>query len=388
VTPTGCSHDADAGTGAGRASGNQPVAAHDGTGLSRRGLLLASALAVLAPGAVIGGAGPALARRATPQARIIPAHPLPVPGTVSDAMKGVVGAPLPDNWNAVPKAAQEWRALARASGEGSGPVLAEIRERLGVSLEVTTMAGVRVYISTPADMPARNRDRVLMHLHGGGYVLFPGEVGAGEGMMMAGYGRMRVVSVDYRMAPDFPFPAGLDDAVAVWKAMLSGNDPKRMAVFGTSAGGGLTLALMLKLRELGLPFPAALAPGSPWADLSGAGDSVSANAFVDNVLVLNDGWLGAAASLYAGAESLGNPLISPINGDFSGFPPAILTSGTRDLLLSDTVRVHRKLRQAGVVASLQLFEAQSHAQFLTPFAPETEEAFGEIAGFLDRHLAR
>jgi monoterpene epsilon-lactone hydrolase len=368
-------------------SGREAIA-EDGLTLSRRKLLLASALAALAPGLFAGGIGRAVARNAAPAARMIPEHPLPIPATVSDAMKPVVGAPLPAGWNVVPKTAQEWRDLAAASGEGAGPVLAEIREKLGVKLEVTTMAGVRVYISTPLSMPEENRDRVLLHLHGGGYVLFPGEAGAGEGMMMAGYGRFRVVSVDYRMAPDFPFPAALDDATAVWKALLAGNDPKRMAVFGTSAGGGLAMALVLRLRALGLPLPAALAPGSPWVDLSGAGDSVSANAFVDNVLVSYEGWLGAAARLYAGAAGLGDPLVSPLYGDFSGFPPAILTSGTRDLLLSDTVRAHRKLRQAGVEASLQLFEAQSHAQFLTPFAPETEVAFREITGFLDRYLQR
>ncbi len=160
-----------------------------------------------------------------------------------------------------------------------------------------------------------------------------------------------------------------------------------MAGLGTSAGGGITFALPLKARELGLAFPAVIGPGSPWVDLTGDGDSVFANAFVDNVIVASDGWAGAAAVLYAGAQGLGGPLVSALYGDFSGFPPAILTSGTRDLLLSDTVRAHRKLRQAGVAAVLQVFEAQSHAQFLTPFAPETEEAFGEIAGFFDRHLA-
>ncbi len=110
------------------------------------------------------------------------------------------------------------------------------------------------------------------------------------------------------------------------------------------------------------------------------------NAFVDNALVSSAGWASAAAILYAGGRDLRDPLLSPIYGDFSDFPPAILTSGTRDLFLSHTVRVHRKLRQAGVEAILQVFEGQSHAQFLDPFVPETEEAFSEIALFLDRHL--
>jgi acetyl esterase/lipase len=136
-----------------------------------------------------------------------------------------------------------------------------------------------------------------------------------------------------------------------------------------------------------LPLPAAIAPGTPWVDLTGDGDSIHANAFVDNVIVTSTGWVGAAAKLYAAGHDLRDPLLSPIFGDFNGFPPAILTSGTRDLFLSDTVRAHRKLRNAGVKAILQVFEAQSHTQFLTPFVPETEEALGEIARFFDAHLA-
>jgi acetyl esterase/lipase len=227
-----------------------------------------------------------------------------------------------------------------------------------------------------------------MHLHGGGYVLFPGEVGAGEGMIMSGLEGYEVVSVDYRMPPDHPFPAALDDALAVWKALSAQTDPRRMGVFGASAGGGLTLALMLRARDEGVPLPAAIAPGTPWVDLTGDGDSRNANEFVDNAIVSNTGWIGGAAPLYAGGRDLRDPLISPIYGDFRGLPPAILTSGTRDLLLSDTVRAHRKLQQAGVPAALQIFEAMSHAQFLEPGVPETTEAFGEIGAFFDQHLAK
>ncbi|MBS0270620.1 MAG: alpha/beta hydrolase fold domain-containing protein, partial [Proteobacteria bacterium] len=103
-------------------------------------------------------------------------------------------------------------------------------------------------------------------------------------------------------------------------------------------------------------------------------------------LVSRRSWANAAGALYAASHDPRNPMLSPIFGDFSGFPPAILTSGTRDLLLSDTVRTHRKLRKAGVTAALQVLEGQSHAQYLSPFLPETEEAFGEIAKFLNDHL--
>jgi acetyl esterase/lipase len=206
-------------------------------------------------------------------------------------------------------------------------------------------------------------------------------------MLMAGHGRFRCISVDYRMPPDHPFPAALEDAVAVWRALVAERDPRRMGIFGSSAGGGLTLATLLRARALGLPFPAAIAPGTPWCDLTAAGDSIQANAYVDNVLVAETGWVGAAAGLYAAGRDLRDPLVSPIHGDLRGFPPAILTSGTRDLLLSDTVRAHRALRRAGVEAALQVFEGQSHAQFLDPGIPETAEAFAEMAAFLGRHLA-
>jgi len=130
-----------------------------------------------------------------------------------------------------------------------------------------------------------------------------------------------------------------------------------------------------------------IAPGTPWSDIDRIGDSYKSNEWVDNVLVTWDGWLGRAAKLYANGESLKNPYISPIYGDFKGFPPTILTTGTRDLFLSNTVRTHRKLRRAGVVADLNVYEGQSHAQYQFNInAPETREAFTDIAKFFDRHL--
>jgi acetyl esterase/lipase len=323
-----------------------------------------------------------------PAARTIPARTLPVPGTVSPELQARIAAPYPADWSMVPRDAAAWREFAARSAAEVAPHLPMILQRLNVTVEATKIAGVAVYHVTPADLPSENRDRLLLHVHGGGYVLYPGEAGAGEAMLMAGYGRFRVVSVDYRMAPDFPFPAALDDAMAVWRSLASERDPRRMAVFGSSAGGGLCLALMLRAKQEGVALPAAIAPGTPWVDLTGAGDTLRSNAFVDNVLVSDSGWAGAAARLYAGGADLADPLISPIYGDFRGLPPAIVTSGTRDLFLSHAVRTHRKLRQAGVEAVLQVFEGQSHAQFLDPFVPETAEALGEIAEFFKAKLMR
>jgi acetyl esterase/lipase len=218
-------------------------------------------------------------------------------------------------------------------------------------------------------------------------VLNPGEAGLPEAVLMAGFGGFKVISVDYRMPPEAYFPAAHDDALTVWKTASKAADPKKMAIFGTSAGGALTLATILRAREEGLPLPAAIASGTPMSDTTKAGDTFHTNEMVDNVLVSRDGFCDAATQFYANGRDLSDPLLSPVNGDLHGFPPTILTSGTRDLLLSNTVRVHRKLRQAGVEAALHVYEGQSHAHYLRDdTAPETKEAFEEIAAFFDRHL--
>jgi monoterpene epsilon-lactone hydrolase len=261
--------------------------------------------------------------------------------------------------------------------------------KFNVKREQMDIAGVKVYLMTPKTLAARNSDRLLVHIHGGGYVQFPGEAGNTEAVMMAGFAHAKVLSIDYRMPPDSPYPAALDDVIAVWRELVKTHDPKKMAIFGTSTGGGMTLAVVLRAKAEGLPLPAATAPGTPWSDLTKTGDSYFANEMVDNVLVGYEGFLGDAARLYANGHDLKDPFLSPVYGDFHGFPPTILTTGTRDLFLSNTVRVHRKMREAGVVVDLNVYEGQSHAQYLFDAdAPEAKEAFTDIARFFDAHLAR
>lgn len=353
-----------------------------GNGVTRRAAIVAAM--------TVAAGAPALGQPKVSgdEGREVPARALPVPRDVSPELQAVIARPLAPGWDAIPADSTGWRAMAAASAEAAMPDVARIKAAYGLSVIEERIAGVPVFRIRPREIAPGWGGRRLMHLHGGGYVLFPGEAGAGEGMLMAGLVGVEVVSVDYRMAPDHPFPAALEDAGAVWRALAAAHDPRAMAVFGASAGGGLTLALMLTLKAEGAPMPAAIAPGTPWADLTGGGDSVNAHAFVDNVLVSDSGWVGAAGPLYAAGRDLHDPLISPLFGDFAGLPPAIVTSGTRDLLLSQAVRAHRRLRAAGVEAALQVFEGQSHAQFLEPFVPETAEAFAEIAAFLDVRLAR
>jgi acetyl esterase/lipase len=306
---------------------------------------------------------------------------------VSPEMQAIIGAPYPTHFNADPKTSAEWKELIDRRAKLLIAGLPAMKAKLGVKVEETKIAGVHCFIVTPNKIALENRRRLLIHVHGGGYVFGPGEAALPEAIMMAGFGGYKVISVDYRMPPDFPYPAALDDAMAVWKEVLRSHERHRLAIFGTSTGGAMTLAMVLRARDEKLPLPAAIAPGTPWSDIDKIGDSYASNEWVDNELVTWDGWLGRAAKLYANGTSLKNPYISPIYGDFKGFPPTILTSGTRDLFLSNTVRTHRKLRRAGVIADLNVYEGQSHAQYqMNIDAPETKETFTDIAKFFDRYL--
>ena len=328
------------------------------------------------------------AANAAPGPRSVPNRAIPLPVTVSPQVSALVAAPYLPIWNADPKTPAAWHALVDAVAAKGAAKLPALRDSLGVSSEAVVIDGVKAFVLTPREIRPGNENRVLINLHGGGYVLYPGEAGTVEAILMAGFGGYRVIAVDYRMPPDAPYPAAMDDAVTVYKAVLRRTPPRNVAVFGTSTGGGMTLALMLRAKAEGVPLPGAIAPGTPWSDLTETGDSYRANEWLDNVLVSYRGWISRAALLYAAGRDLHDPQLSPIYGDFHGLPPAILTSGTRDLFLSNTVRAHRKLRQAGVDAQLQVFEGLSHAQYLSDAqAPETKEVFTEIAAFFDHHLA-
>ncbi len=138
--------------------------------------------------------------------------------------------------------------------------------------------------------------------------------------MMAGRARVKVIAVDYRMPPDFPYPAAIDDAMTVYKKTLKTTDSKRIGIFGTSTGGGMALIMVLRAKAEGQPLPGAIAPGTPWSDMTKTGDTYFANEMVDDVLVSNDGWLGDAATLYADGHDLKDPMLSPVYGDLQGFP--------------------------------------------------------------------
>ena len=170
--------------------------------------------------------------------------------------------------------------------------------------------------------------------------------------------------------------------------MTKDQSASHTALFGTSAGGNITLATVLKLKELGKPLPGAVFAGTPATDLKHTTDTWHTLEGLDP-LGKREGLIAATFEQYAAGEDLSNPLLSPVYGNLKGFPPTILISGTRDLLLSDTVRMHRALRSAGVVADLHIYDGQAHGDYLQNLirkVPEAEDAQREVFDFFDKHL--
>ncbi len=225
-------------------------------------------------------------------------------------------------------------------------------------------------------------DRAVLYIHGGAFIVGGGEAAMLAAMQIADMAGLWTASVDYRMPPDHPFPAGLDDCVEAFQLLLKRFKPEHIAVYGGSAGANLAVTTILKARDIGLPLPAACILHSPVSDLRQLGDTFTTNAEIDVVLKRGSDWMPA---LYSGWHDLLDPLVSPLFADFTkGFPPTVLTSGTRDLLLSDTVRLHRTLRNARVRAELHVWEAMCRG--LAHSAPEAHELLGEQLAFMAQAL--
>ena len=320
--------------------------------------------------------------------RTIAAREIPVPAGASRELRDSIAAtPARSGLMSVPSTAAEWEELQRQFDGAAAGTLEPLAAAYNVSVERFEVEGVPTFRVTPDTVHPRHENHRFVYVHGGAYVMGAGEAGVTEAVMIASRVRIEVLAVDYRMPPAHPFPAAVEDAVAVYRHVLGNRPASSIALGGASAGGGLTLATAHRLIELGVDVPGAIYLGTPWADLTDASDTLHTNEGVDRMLASYDGFVSAAARLYAGDHELTHRLISPIYGDFDGFPPAYLVSGTRDLLLSDTVRVHRKLREAGVVADLNVYEGMSHGGYLFPAdSPESEQVYAEMSVFLLEHL--
>jgi monoterpene epsilon-lactone hydrolase len=318
----------------------------------------------------------------TPPILRVPARDLPVPTSISLEAQAFLAGIMTNTPPSHPPLDRldEWRAMIAAGEEFIVTMLGPVVAAAGVDSEPGQLGGVPAWRLVPDGVDPAD-GRVFLFLHGGALIMGGGE--ACRIMSIRPAARLGALtwSVDYRLPPDHPFPAPLDDCVAAYRALLEDHRPEQIIVGGESAGGNLVGALLLRARDEGLPLPGAAILCTPELDLTESGDSFKANAGLDPVLGHT---LMNANLLYAGGHDLADPYISPLFGDFSlGFPPTILTSGTRDLFLSNTVRMHRALRTAGVEAELHVLEAAPHGGFYG-LAPEDVELDREIRRFADR----
>ena len=323
----------------------------------------------------------------------LPEREISIPVSISEEAQqllaqGSPAAPV-DIWPPLDDA-DAWHALRVTFHEQAMATLAQQRGMPGGEpTDVASVAsgavevevdGVRVYEVVP-DGVQPSDPRVYMDIHGGAFAFGGGEVCRFMAVGLAPSIGARVWSVDYRMPPDHPHPAPLDDCVAVYKALLKERRPEEIIVGGISSGGNLAAALALRVRDDGLPMPAAAVLCTALVDLTYSGDSWQTNLGLDPVLT---GVVEPVVLLYAASHDLREPYLSPLFGDLTkGFPPTILTTGTRDRLLSDSVRMHRALRAAGVLAELHVWEAAGHGQW-GEAAPEGAEQAAEVRSFIDR----
>ena len=307
---------------------------------------------------------------------------VPVPKTISPEAQKMLARVVSDA--AAPESLEQRRIGTDKWQAGAGEAFKKIYP---VNISAETIAGVPVRVIAPLTLAQEKRDRVLINLHGGGFNSDSGSLS--ETIPVANLSGIKVIAVLYRLAPEHPFPAGLDDAIAVYKQLLKTYKPNHIGIYGTSAGAILTAEVTAKLKQLKLPLPAATGVFSGLGDFKNAGDSVA--------LFALDGFSGhlddpkpndALDTEYSAATSVDDPILSPLYADQSGFPPTLFITSGRDLLLSGTTILHRAYLRAGVDAQLVVFEALPHAFWNDPTLPETKEAHQLMVAFFDKHLAK
>ena len=312
---------------------------------------------------------------------------IPEPQAVSQAARDYLNTPFwaGERERIDPDDLEGWRRAIDQVAEMFAPLSAMMLEQSGATVQKTDVGGVEVYVATPRGLAASDEDKAHIYIHGGGWAYMGGEACGGQGAAQAGRLGWRTWSVDYRYPPFHRFPAALDDCVTVYRELLKTHRPENIVISGGSAGGNLTAATGLRIRDEGLPLPAALGLMTPCTDGALLSDSFSVNDQLDflKAATMADFW-----TVYAGSHDRKDPYLSPVYGDYSkGFPPTFLQTGTRDLLLSDTVRLHRALRAAGVEAELHVWEAMPHGGF-GGAAPEDADMTAELKRFFAARLGQ
>lgn len=281
-----------------------------------------------------------------------------------------------------------------ASGNVDGETMLEfnryISNNLGKERTKSIPEDVRIEKFKIGRIPAEwisilgaNEDQVYFHLFGGGYIMGTLESRRWIPYHISRVTNLRCLNIEYRLAPEFPFPAALEDAIESYRWLISENfDPKKIIIGGESAGGGLTIAILLKLRELKLPLPAGAVLMSPWADLTGSGKSIITNQKFEPLI--KDGIENMAKS-YAQKESLNNPLISPIFADLKGLPPFLIQAGGIEALVDDSITLANRAKEAGVEVTLEVYDNMTHVfQNFGDELSESRKAFDSVKVFIQK----
>jgi acetyl esterase/lipase len=305
---------------------------------------------------------------------------VPVPDTLSPEARKEVAAGMPDTSN--PESLAQRRAMASAWQVNGGE---QMRKTYPVNISEDKIAGVPVRVVTPLTIAPGRKDRVLINLHGGGFNADWGsEI---ETIPVANLTQTKVIAVLYSLSPEHPFPAALNESVAVYKELLKSYKPQNIGIYGTSAGAILTGEVAAELRKESLPLPGALGIFSGSGDFSKIGDSRAIYALRGLSGELSPP-SGKPDTSYTGTTPLADPILSPIYSDLKGFPPTLFLTSGRDLLLSNTVTFHRAFINAGVNAQLVVFDGLWHAYWNEWNLPESKEAHHMMADFFDQNLGR
>lgn len=305
---------------------------------------------------------------------------VPVPQTISPEAQQMLDRAVPDE--APPESLAERRTRTDASTEAARIAWTKICPN---HVAEDKIAGVPVRVVTPDDIPAASRDKVFINIHGGGFNSDSGSYS--ESIPIANYAGVKVIAVMYRLAPEHPFPAGIDDVISVYKELLKTYKPEHIVIYGTSAGAIMTGEVAVKLKQLGLPEPAALGIFSGIGDFALPGDSAALFTLRGLAGHLDPPTSTPHDPYYIGSTDPRDPVLSPIYADLHGLPPTLFFTATRDALLSGTVNLHRAFLRAGVDARLVVFDALPHAFWYNASLPESIEASHIMARFLLEHVS-
>jgi epsilon-lactone hydrolase len=298
---------------------------------------------------------------------------IPVPKTISPEAQALMVS------------GESW--VPRTGTKERDAFMEKMMARYPVDFEETTFGGVKVWGVTPKRVAPKKRDRLLICLHGGGFTSDSGSLI--ESIPIAAMTGAKVISVLYRLAPQSPFPAAVEDSTAVYRAALKTYAPRKIAIYGTSAGAVLSAQTAVQLRKSGIPLPSVLGFFSGYVDLARYGDSrfLYGSGGLKDFSAMVEPLKGLGMVPYVGDHDRRDPVLSPMYADLRGFPPTLYMTSTRDHCLSGTVDFHRALLRAGVDARLIVFDALPHAFWYRFDLPESQEALDAQAKFLDQHLA-